>query len=145
MKTIFPKELFTAKFLLEILIAHMDGAKVDRPRDPLRYAATNRLIGHGMLKVRDPRYWEHSLITERGREKLAELLADYFEVLQRAETATTERLARAAPDVECRRVTAFGPFSYLVPPAKELSPVAAATLLGGDDKKNPTPAAVVVR
>src|ERR1700691_4585947 len=126
MKTTFPKELFTARFLLEILIAHMDGAKVDRPRNPLRLAATNRLIGHGMLKVRDPRYWEFSLITESGRAKLAELLAGYAEVLQRADAVAAERLARAAPEAEYRQAIAFGPFSYLVPPTKEPEPVAAS-------------------
>jgi len=93
MKLQFPKELFSAKLLLEILLTHIDGAKVNRPTDPIRRTATVRLVEYRMLVIPHPKYWNYSVITERGRELLAQLLADYAEILKRHEIVATEKLA----------------------------------------------------
>lgn len=125
MKTKFPKELFSAKILLEILITHIDGTKVERPRDPIRRTATIRLVAFDMLTIPHPKYWGYSVITDQGRRKLGELLGAYADMLQRYEQTRTERLATAAPEVEHRQIVAYGPLSYEVPAAKP-EPVAAA-------------------
>jgi hypothetical protein len=82
--------------LRELLIDHLDGAEVAlRAPSALkgmaahaaaaRYTLTMALIGRGWLRQMGSQARPtHTVITERGRDALAELLADYADALARA-------------------------------------------------------------
>jgi hypothetical protein len=106
-----------ARDLRDVLIEHLDGRQVpvadllphSRRRRTMRTAVTHGLIEHG---------WPgHTVITERGREELSVLLADYAEALTRVALLQTDELADRVglgqfPD---RRAKTFNRESVLIP------------------------------
>ena len=76
-----------AKLMRDVLIDHMDGRLVslaERPRQQTRSRrAFKWLVDCKMLELVPEEMPRHSVITDKGREELAALLADYAECLLR--------------------------------------------------------------
>jgi hypothetical protein len=91
----------------DVLLAHLDGAVVKIP-DPhecsgpasnialSRRATTMALLDRGYL-CKAPSRFRCTVITEEGRSKLAELLAEYAEVLLRVRPYVAELTAPIQP------------------------------------------------
>ena len=93
----FRRERHGAIFeLRDVLLEHLDGRLIpmtSHPRQSRRNRAFRNLVACGLLK-----YWpegqpEYSIITDRGREELAHMLADYAEVLTRVALMQNDELA----------------------------------------------------
>ena len=65
----------------DALIEHMDGACAWVVRDSPRLKTVRSLLAHEWIRLDDPARPRRTLITDRGREVLAALLADWADAL----------------------------------------------------------------